>query len=75
MPMDREALVAFTQELVRIPSVHDPAGGRSEEPAALLVADRMRAFGWSPELVEVAPGRPPGPDPAVRGAHRRGDGG
>src|SRR3954454_16045311 len=24
MPIDREALVAFTQELVRIPSVHDP---------------------------------------------------
>ncbi len=58
MPIDREALVTFTQELVRIPSVHDPAGGRNEEPAARLVADRMRAFGWEPQVVEVAPGRP-----------------
>jgi len=58
MPIDREALIAFTQELVRIPSVHDPATGRNEHAAAHLVADRMRAFGWMPELVEVAPGRP-----------------
>src|SRR5258708_34593475 len=58
MPIDREALVAFTQELVRIPSVHDPARGRNEEAAALLVAERMRSFGWEPELVDVAPGRP-----------------
>ena len=58
MPIDRDALIAFTQELVRIPSVHDPAGGRNEEAAAHLVAERMRAFGWAPELVEVAPGRP-----------------
>jgi succinyl-diaminopimelate desuccinylase len=58
MPIDREALIAFTQELVRIPSVHDPATGRNEHAAAHLVADRMRSFGWMPELVEVAPGRP-----------------
>jgi succinyl-diaminopimelate desuccinylase len=56
--IDSAALVAFTQELVRIPSVHDPARGLSEEPAAELVADRMRAFGWTPRFDLVAPGRP-----------------
>ena len=49
---------AFTQQLVRIPSVHDPARGLDEEPAAELVAEQMRAFGWAPELDVVAPGRP-----------------
>jgi succinyl-diaminopimelate desuccinylase len=58
MPIDRDALIAFTQELVRIPSVHDPATGRREEPAAQVVAAKMRSFGWEPELDEVAPGRP-----------------
>jgi succinyl-diaminopimelate desuccinylase len=43
---------------VRIRSVHDPAAGTAEEPAARLVAERMREFGWDPEVVEVAPGRP-----------------
>src|SRR5690606_15670616 len=48
----------LTAELVRIRSVHDPAAGTAEEPAARLVAERMREFGWDPEVVEVAPGRP-----------------
>ena len=43
---------------MRIPSVHDPARELCEQPAAELVAERMRAFGWSPELDVVAPGRP-----------------
>ena len=47
--IDADALVEFTQELVRIPSVHDPARGLSEQPAAELVAEQMRAFGWTPE--------------------------
>ena len=51
-------LVAFTQQLVRIPSVHDPARGLDEQPAAELVAAQMRAFGWEPEIDVVAPGRP-----------------
>ena len=58
MDIDAAALIAFTQELVRIPSVHDPATGRSEEPVARLVAATMREWGWSPVLEEVAPGRP-----------------
>jgi succinyl-diaminopimelate desuccinylase len=56
--IDVAALVELTQELVRIPSVHDPARQLSEQPAADLVAARMRAFGWTPELDVVAPGRP-----------------
>src|SRR5215218_8972962 len=56
--VDAAALVEFTQQLVRIPSVHDPARGLCEQPAADVVAERMRAFGWEPELDVVAPGRP-----------------
>ncbi len=58
MAIDREALVEFTRELVRIPSVYDPERGLDEEPAAELVVEQMRAFGWSPEVDVVAPGRP-----------------
>jgi succinyl-diaminopimelate desuccinylase len=56
--VDAHALIEFTQQLVRIPSVHDPARDLSEQPAAELIADRMRAFGWAPEVDLVAPGRP-----------------
>jgi succinyl-diaminopimelate desuccinylase len=56
--IDADALVDFTRELVRIPSVFDPARGLSEEPAAELVAAQMRAFGWSPRVDIVADGRP-----------------
>ena len=56
--IDAGALIEFTRELVRIPSVHDPARALNEQPAAELVARQMRAFGWSPELDVVAPGRP-----------------
>jgi succinyl-diaminopimelate desuccinylase len=56
--LDAAGLVSFTQQLVRIPSVHDPARGLNEEPAAELVAVQMRAFGWGPQLDLVAPGRP-----------------
>ena len=40
MPIDPDALVLFTQELVRIPSVHDPATGRNEGSAAELSPPR-----------------------------------
>lgn len=45
--IDEDGVVAFTQALVRIPSVNDPGSGRSEQPAADLVAAKMREFGWS----------------------------
>ncbi|MGI9031116.1 MAG: M20 family metallopeptidase [Ilumatobacteraceae bacterium] len=56
--VDADALVDFTRQLVRIPSVNDPGHGRSEEPAAELVAEQMRAFGWAPQFDLVEPGRP-----------------
>lgn len=52
------SVVAFTQALVRAESVNDPARGRSEAPAAELVAEQMRAFGWEPLVEEVESGRP-----------------
>ena len=48
--------MAFARALVRIPSVNRP--GQCESAAAALVAEQMRAFGWSPVVEEVAPGRP-----------------
>jgi succinyl-diaminopimelate desuccinylase len=56
--VDAEAVVALTQELVRIPSVNDPARGLSEAKAAAVVERVMRGFGWGPRVEEVAPGRP-----------------
>ena len=56
--VDEEAVVAFTQELVRIRSVNDPGHGGGEAPAAKLVADRMRTLGWDPQVEEVARGGP-----------------
>lgn len=58
MVVDAEGVVAFTQELVRIRSVHDPAAGSAESAAAATVVEKMRSFGWSPVVTEVAPGRP-----------------
>lgn len=56
--VDREALIAFTRELVRIPSVNRPQEGLSERQAAQLVAAQMRTFGWQPVVEDAAPGRP-----------------
>ena len=58
MTIDHEALVEVVQALVQVPSVYDPATGRSEEGAARLVAHQLRSFGWTPEIDPVAPGRP-----------------
>ena len=54
--MDSEALIDFTRRLVQVPTVNEP--GRGEAPAAELVADLMRSWGWEPIVEEVAPGRP-----------------
>lgn len=58
LTVDEAGVVAFTQELVCIRSVNDPEAGTAELPAARLVEERMRQFGWDPEVTEVAPGRP-----------------
>ena len=56
--IDEAGLLAFTRDLVRARSVHDPAAGLTEQPAADLVAARMRGYGWDPVIQEAAPGRP-----------------
>lgn len=56
--VDESGVVELTQDLVRIPTVFDPDRGLNEEPAAHLVADTMRSFGWDAVVEEVAPGRP-----------------
>ncbi|MFI6290548.1 M20 family metallopeptidase [Nonomuraea sp. NPDC050790] len=56
--IDAAGVVEFTQALVRVPSTNDPARGRNELPAAELVAQKMRSWGWEPLISEAAPGRP-----------------
>lgn len=56
--IDADGVVAFTRELVRIRSVHEPETGSAEALAAALVEAKMREFGWSPVVTSVAPGRP-----------------
>jgi succinyl-diaminopimelate desuccinylase len=55
-PVDEEAVVALTRDLVRLRTVNED--GAKEAPAAQLVAATMRSFGWEPQVTEVAPGRP-----------------
>ena len=60
-PIDVPGMIEFLRDLVRTRSVHDPGSAASrsgEARVAALVADRMRDFGWQPEVSEVAPGRP-----------------
>lgn len=56
--IDSDGLIEFARALVRVPSVNQPEAGRSEAPAAALVAERMRSLGWSPLIEDAAPGRP-----------------
>jgi succinyl-diaminopimelate desuccinylase len=51
-------VVVLTQQLVRLRSVNDPAGGSCEAPVADEVAALMRSFGWQVEIDDVAAGRP-----------------
>ncbi|WP_232662056.1 M20 family metallopeptidase [Pseudonocardia sp. TRM90224] len=55
-PVDEQGVVELTRALVRLRTVNEPGAG--EVAAAELVAETMRGFGWSPEVTEVAPGRP-----------------
>jgi succinyl-diaminopimelate desuccinylase len=56
--IDPDRLLGFTRTLVRARSVHEPAAGGTEQPAAAAVVEQMRRFGWTPAVEEVAPGRP-----------------
>lgn len=56
--LDTDAVLALTQQLVRIRSVNDHGATVVEAPVADVVADLMRGFGWPVTVTEVAPGRP-----------------
>lgn len=56
--LDTEGLIAFTQRLVRAPSVNQPERGRSEALAVAVVLDQAAEWGWDVLQEEVAPGRP-----------------
>lgn len=55
--VDGPGVVEFTQQLVRIRSVYDPAHGGDESAVCAVVAAKMRGFGWPVEAFDVAPGR------------------
>ena len=55
---DVEAAVELTRQLVRLRTVNDPASATVEEPAARLLSDLMRGFGWHVTIEDVVPGRP-----------------
>ena len=57
-PADVAAVIELTQALVRLPTVVTSGFGEVEAPAAALVAELMRGFGWKVTVEEVAPGRP-----------------
>ncbi|WP_298212087.1 M20 family metallopeptidase [Ferrimicrobium sp.] len=56
--LDTQGLIAFTQRLVRIPSVNDPATGSTELGAAQAVIELAQGFGWAPIVDEVRKDRP-----------------
>ncbi|QEU95993.1 M20 family metallopeptidase [Streptomyces kanamyceticus] len=56
--VDTDAAIAFTRDLVRLRTVNAAGATEVERPAALLVQRLFDAFGWTYDVVEVAPGRP-----------------
>lgn len=54
--LDEDAVIALTVDLVRLRTVNDAP--TMETPAADLVAEVMRGFGWAVTVTEPAPGRP-----------------
>jgi succinyl-diaminopimelate desuccinylase len=56
--VDADGVVAFARDLVRTRSVHDPENGCGEAAAAAVVEAKMREFGWTPVVTQVAQGRP-----------------
>lgn len=57
--VDREELVGFAREVIRIPSVHRPGEpGATEERVARFVSDYLESEGFEVHMEEAAPGRP-----------------
>lgn len=55
---DVQAAVTLTQQLVRLRTVNERGAAQIETPAAELLAELMRGFGWDVTVTDVAPGRP-----------------
>lgn len=53
-----DEVIAWTQELVRIPSVYRPESGETEELAALWVKDCLKKIGMTVSYYDVEPKRP-----------------
>jgi succinyl-diaminopimelate desuccinylase len=56
--IDPQAVVDLAAALVRLRTVNEPDAEQIEQPAADLVAELMRGFGWDVTVTEAAPGRP-----------------
>ena len=56
--IDPDEVIALTAELVRIPSVWDPAAGTSEKPAGDFVTQWAERQGFEVDVDPAAPGRP-----------------
>ncbi len=56
--IDPDAVLALARALVALPTVVGTQGEPVEQPAADLVAQVMRGFGWSVTMTDIAPGRP-----------------
>jgi acetylornithine deacetylase len=57
--IDRQEVITLLSDLVRIPSVNPRiSGGAGEEEIARYLAERLRALGLTPTVIEVHPRRP-----------------
>lgn len=56
--VDKDLVISWTQDLVRIPSVYRPERDESEEPAARWVEARLQEMGLETHYQVVVPGRP-----------------
>jgi succinyl-diaminopimelate desuccinylase len=56
--INHDEVIAWTQELVHIPSVYRPETGETEELAALWVKERLKEIGMTVSYYDVEPKRP-----------------
>ncbi len=56
--VNKDQVIRWTQELVRIPSVYRPEKGEAEEPAARWIEARLKEVGLETHFEFVEPGRP-----------------
>ena len=56
--IDPQAVLDLAAALVRLRTVNEPDAAQIEQPAADLVAETMRGYGWDVSVCDAAPGRP-----------------